>query len=105
MHEYSKSNVRYLKSQVYNTLESYLTVKHFQTEVWRKFNFYAPRGQEQISGCAKALRILDAAGHVKLPVTTRKASAKKSPQRLNTPITKSRKASFSSVNTYGSKPT
>ena len=55
-------------------------------EVCRKFKFYTPRGQEQISGCVKALRILEAAGHIKLPAPARKATAKKSPQRLNTPV-------------------
>jgi hypothetical protein len=55
-------------------------------EICRKFNFYDPKGQEQISGCTKALRILDAAGHIKLPAPARKATAKKSPQRLNTPV-------------------
>lgn len=57
-------------------------------EVCRKFKFYDPRGQEQISGCVKALRILDAAGHIILPppARKRKATAKKSPQRLNTPV-------------------
>lgn len=55
-------------------------------EVCRKFEFYAPNGQEQISGCIKALRILDTAGLIKLPGTFRKATAKKSPQRLNTPV-------------------
>jgi len=56
------------------------------TKVCRKFNFYDPRGQEQISGCTKALRILEAAGHIKLPGIVRKAYVKKSPQRLNTPV-------------------
>lgn len=55
-------------------------------EVCRKFKFYAPKGQEQISGCAKALRTLDAAGQIKLPPPVRKAIAKKSPQRLNKPV-------------------
>ncbi len=55
-------------------------------EVCRKFKFYAPKGQEQISGCTKALRILDAAGHIKLPAPARKTTAKKSPQRLNTQV-------------------
>ena len=55
-------------------------------EVCRKFKFYAPRGQEQISGCTKALRILEAAGHIKLPAPARKAATKKSLQRLNTPV-------------------
>ncbi len=55
-------------------------------EICRKFKFHDPNGQAQLSGCAKALRILDAAGHIKLPVSTRKASVKKSPQRLNTPV-------------------
>ncbi len=55
-------------------------------EVCRKFKFYAPSGQEQISGCTKALRILEAADHIKLPASARKATAKKSLQRLNTPV-------------------
>ena len=55
-------------------------------EVCKEFNFYDPKGQAQLSGCAKALRILDAVGHIKLPTTDRKASVKKSPQRLNTPV-------------------
>ena len=55
-------------------------------EVCREFKFYDPKGQEQLSGCAKALRILDAAGHIKLPASGRKAPVKKSPQRLNTPV-------------------
>ncbi|MBF0265038.1 MAG: IS4 family transposase [Gammaproteobacteria bacterium] len=55
-------------------------------EVCRKFNFYDPKGQAQISGCAKALRILDVAGHIKLPATARKTAVKRSPQRLNTPV-------------------
>ena len=55
-------------------------------EVCREFYFYDPKGQEQVSGCVKALRILDSAGHIKLPGTNRNASGKKSPQRLNTPV-------------------
>ncbi len=55
-------------------------------EVCREFYFYDPNGQKQVSGCAKALRILDSAGHIKLPVTTRKTSGKRSPQRLNAPV-------------------
>jgi len=55
-------------------------------EVCKEFKFYDPKGQEQHSGCAKALRILDAAGHIQLPKSSRKTSVKKSPQRLNTPV-------------------
>ena len=55
-------------------------------EVCKEFNFYNPRGQAQLSGCAKALRTLNAACHIKLPATERKASVKKSPQRLNAPV-------------------
>lgn len=52
-------------------------------EVCREFKFYDPRGQEQISGCTKALRTLDAAGHIKLPEPARKNADGKSPQRQN----------------------
>jgi len=55
-------------------------------EVCRRFNFYTPKGEEQISGCTKALRILDAAGHIKLPAPARKVTTKKSLQRLNSPV-------------------
>ena len=55
-------------------------------EVCRKFKFYDPKGQKQLGGCTKALRILDSAGHIKLPASTRKDSGKRSPQRLNAPV-------------------
>jgi hypothetical protein len=55
-------------------------------EVCREFKFYNPKGQEQLSGCAKALRNLNAAGHIILPASTRKASVKKFPQRLKAPV-------------------
>lgn len=55
-------------------------------EVCRRFNFYTPKGEEQISGCTKALRILDAAVHIKLPAPARKVTTKKSLQRLNSPV-------------------
>ncbi len=56
-------------------------------EVCGKFNFYNPRGQAQLAGCAKALRNLEDAGHFILPaVNHRKATVKKSPQRLNSPV-------------------
>ncbi len=57
-------------------------------EVCKEFKFYDPKKQAQLSSCAKALRILDAAGHIKLPESSHKTSKKKSPQRLNTPVPK-----------------
>jgi len=54
--------------------------------VCEKFKFYNPKGQLQISGCVKALRNLETAGHIKLPLSTRKTTAKRSPQRLNAPV-------------------
>jgi len=48
-------------------------------EVCKKFEFYNPKNQAQLSSCAKALRILDAAGHIKLLKSTRKTSVKNPP--------------------------
>ncbi len=55
-------------------------------EVCRKFHFYDTRGQQQEAGCAKALRSLDASGHIRLPAPLTRESTKKSPQRLNVPV-------------------
>ncbi len=61
------------------------TIQHrtdLATRVCQHFRFYDARGQIQISGCVKALRQLEKAGHIVLPRVERKAQAKKSPRRL-----------------------
>jgi len=58
---------------------------HFRSqlaeEVCEHFGFYDPRGKKQLSGCLKALRQLEEAGHFVLP-EARSASGSCSPQRL-----------------------
>ena len=50
-----------------------------------QFEFHDPRGQAQISGCLKALRELECAGHFTLPAARIKPGPK-TPSRLSTPL-------------------
>ena len=50
--------------------------------VCQQFEFYDTRGRVQLSGCVKALRQLEKAGHIILPRVERKEQTKKSPRRL-----------------------
>jgi hypothetical protein len=50
-----------------------------------QFGFHDPRGQEQLSGCLKALRELEAAGHFVLP-EARTTPGRSSPRRLSKPV-------------------
>lgn len=50
-----------------------------------QFEFYDTRGQKQQSGCLKALRELEAAGHFVLP-PARTSKSHSSPQRLSEPV-------------------
>ncbi|VAW37411.1 hypothetical protein MNBD_GAMMA01-1012 [hydrothermal vent metagenome] len=77
-------SISYLKDLLANKIFS--SRVELAKEVCGKFKFYNPKGQPQISSCTKALRNLDAAGHIKLPISTRKATVKKSLQRLNAPV-------------------
>jgi hypothetical protein len=77
-------SITYLKDLLSN--KTFSSRVELAKEICEKFKFHDPKGQPQISGCTKALRNLDAAGHIKLPVPIRKATVKKSPQRLNTPV-------------------
>lgn len=51
----------------------------------QQFDFYDVNGNIQISGCVKALRELEAAGHFELPKAQKKP-AKKTPRRLEEPV-------------------
>ncbi len=51
----------------------------------QQFGFYDVSGKIQISGCFKALRELEAAGHFTLPKPQQKAG-KKTPRRLTAPV-------------------
>ena len=53
--------------------------------VCEQFGFYDARGQEQRSGCLKALRELEAAGHFVLPAA-RTSPGRGSPRRLSKPV-------------------
>lgn len=53
--------------------------------ICEQFGFYDARGQEQKSGCLKALRELEAAGHFTLPVA-RTNPGNRSPRRLSEPV-------------------
>jgi len=54
------------------------------------FHFFDPRGNRQHSGCLKALRQLEQAGHFRLPSSTRK-TVPRFPQRLEQPVPQPRK--------------
>ena len=59
--------------------------KALATRVCEAFAFYDPGGQAQRSGCLKALRELEAAGHFSLPASARRCGAR-SPRRLAQPV-------------------
>ena len=50
-----------------------------------QFGFHDARGRQQLSGCLKALRKLEAAGHFVLPAACRK-TGRGSPRRLSEPV-------------------
>jgi len=54
-------------------------------KVCDQFHFFDPRGNRQRSGCLKALRKLEQAGHLVLP-PPRSITGPKSPQRLDEPV-------------------
>lgn len=53
--------------------------------VCEQFGFYDARGQQQLAGCLKALRELEAAGHYTLPAA-RRSHQRGSPRRLREPV-------------------
>ena len=59
--------------------------KALATRVCEAFAFYDPGGQQQRSGCLKALRELEAAGHFTLPASARRGGPR-SPRRLAAPV-------------------
>ena len=78
------THLSYLNELVSNRLES--SRAEVIRAVCHGFNFYDPRGQAQIAGCAKALRSLEDAGHIQLPKATISNNPKPSPLRLNQPV-------------------
>ena len=74
------ANTEYIRCLLEN--EDILHRTDLATRVCKQFGFYDARGQIQISGCVKALRQLEKAGHIILPCVERKEQARKSPRRL-----------------------
>jgi len=74
------ANTGYIRYLLEN--EDILHRTDLATRVCKQFEFYDARGQIQISGCVKALRQLEKAGHIILPDVQRKKQASKSPRRL-----------------------
>lgn len=74
------ANTEYIRHLLEN--EDILHRTDLATRVCKQFEFYDARGQLQISGCVKALRQLEKAGHIILPRVERKEQARKSPRRL-----------------------
>jgi hypothetical protein len=78
-----RANIEYISSLLENNdirLRSQLA-----GEVCEHFGFCDPRGKKQLSGCLKALRQLEEAGHFVLP-EPRSTSGPGSPQRLAEPV-------------------
>ena len=74
------ANTEYIRHLLEN--EDILHRTDLATRVCKQFEFYDARGQIQISGCVKALRQLEKAGHIILPSVERKEQARKSHRRL-----------------------
>lgn len=74
------ANTEYIRHLLEN--EDILHRTDLATRVCKQFEFYDARGQIQLSGCVKALRQLEKAGHIILPRVERKQQARKSPRRL-----------------------
>ncbi|SER14699.1 hypothetical protein SAMN05421690_10101, partial [Nitrosomonas sp. Nm51] len=51
---------------------NYSNRQEFVRRVCHDYHFYDPQGKEQLSGCSKALRELEAGGHIVLPEARRK---------------------------------
>lgn len=78
------SNIEYVASLL--TRNEFVNRSEVATQVCEQFEFYDPNGQEQRSGCLKALRDLEAAGHFSLPTSTPGKSVSRSPRRLDHPV-------------------
>ncbi len=77
------ANIEYIRHLLEN--EGILHRTDLATRACKQFEFYDARDQLQISGCAKALRQLERAGHIILPGVSRER-AKKLSRRLPEPV-------------------
>jgi len=80
------TNLESVRRQLEGT--PFLHRTEFAETVCKQFGFYDPRGHKQNSGCLKALRELEAAGHFVLPPTSsgKTGTTAKSPRRLAEPV-------------------
>ncbi|MDO8343343.1 MAG: IS4 family transposase [Cellvibrio sp.] len=76
-------NIEYIRGQLENK-SIHLRIE-LAEEVCEHFGFFDPRGRKQVSGCLKALRELEAAGHFILP-ESRSRPGPGSPKRLSEPV-------------------
>ena len=77
------TNIAYIDDLLENNV-----IRHrseLATLVCEQFGFHDARGEEQRSGCLKALRELEAAGHFTLPAA-RTCPGRGSPRRLSEPV-------------------
>jgi len=79
----NSTNIEYIKNLLDNNEVAHRT--DLAKRACEKFNFYDVRGQIQVSGCLKALRELETAGHFVLP-KPRGSGGKKTPRRLDAPV-------------------
>jgi hypothetical protein len=78
------SNIEYVASLLISN--EFLNRNELAKQVCEQFEFFNPKGQEQLSGCLKALRQLEAVGHFNLPATRRGRAGVSSPRRLDQPV-------------------
>lgn len=65
--------------------EQFLNRSELAKAVCEQFDFYDARNREQLGGCLKALRELEAAGHYVIPAVNRRTK-RRSPRRLPEPV-------------------
>lgn len=78
------SNIEYVAGLL--TSNVFSNRSELARQVCEQFGFYNPMGKEQRSGCLKALRKLEAAGHFTLPAAMPGRSVPGSPRRLGHPV-------------------
>ncbi|MGK2907577.1 MAG: IS4 family transposase [Desulfuromonadales bacterium] len=74
-------NIEYVRSLLERN--EILNRSQLAEAVCERLDFHDARGEKQLSGCLKALRTLEAAGHFVLPKARTTASGPGSPQRLS----------------------
>ncbi len=75
--------VDYIREQLDN--RQFINRSELARFLCKHFGFYDTRGEEQLSGCLKALRELETAGRFTLPAACKK-TGRSSPKRLSEPV-------------------